>query len=90
MTTPLRGSCLCGQVRFAVRELAPRTAHCHCTMCRKFHGAAFATLATVKTKDFEWLGGQSLLRHFDAPNGTRRSFCGECGSSLAFHGSERE
>src|SRR5207249_145423 len=36
------GSCLCGDVAF---ELVPGDwmGHCHCSMCRKAHGAAFAT-----------------------------------------------
>ncbi len=43
-----RGSCLCGVVRFEVDEFLPQVAHCHCSMCRKFHGAAYATIAGVR------------------------------------------
>ncbi|MBN7819864.1 GFA family protein [Bowmanella sp. Y57] len=51
-------------------------------MCRKFHGAAFGTLVGVQ--DLTWLSGESQLREYAAPNGTVRSFCGYCGSSLGF------
>ena len=58
--------------------------HCHCSMCRKFHGAAFATLASVKTENFMWESGKANLKAYRADNGTVRKFCGECGSSLIF------
>ena len=53
-------------------------------MCRKFHGAAFATLGEAETKNFRWTEGESLLTEFVAGNGTRRKFCSVCGSSLTF------
>lgn len=84
MHQPCPGSCLCGSVRFEVDAFAPRVAHCHCSMCRKFHGAAFATLASVQQSSFHWISGEHLLRHWTAPNHTTRSFCSVCGSSLFF------
>ncbi len=79
-----RGSCLCGQVRYQVRKLEPAMGHCHCTMCRKFHGAAFATYGEVKRDNFNWLAGENLLKEYIAANGTTRRFCAECGSSMTF------
>jgi len=38
--SPYRGQCLCGAVKYAVDAIGPRMAHCHCSMCRQFHGAA--------------------------------------------------
>ena len=78
------GQCLCGQIRFAVDHIQPRMGHCHCTMCRKFHGAAFATFGEAKKEHFHWLAGDTLLKSFQADNGTIRQFCSECGSSLIF------
>ena len=82
--TNLRGSCLCGGVVYKVAVLDPQMAHCHCSMCRKFHGAAFATYGSVKREDFSWLQGQQLLQEFVADNQTTRTFCKKCGSSLTF------
>ncbi|WP_409526360.1 GFA family protein [Nitrincola sp. MINF-07-Sa-05] len=78
------GSCLCGQVRFVVEGFSSQVANCHCSMCRKFHGAAFATLVSVS--GLRWVSGESMLKHYTAGNGTVRSFCSECGSSLGFRG----
>ena len=51
-------------------------------MCRKFHGAAFGTLADVE--GLKWLSGKERLKDFVAANGTSRTFCSDCGSSLGF------
>jgi len=82
--TNLRGSCLCGGVVYQVARLDPQMAHCHCKMCRKFHGAAFATYGSVKCEDFSWLQGEQLLQEFVADNQSTRTFCKKCGSSLTF------
>ncbi|WNJ94830.1 GFA family protein [Vibrio ruber] len=81
-----QGSCLCGQVTYEVRGLSKDGAHCHCSMCRKFHGAAFGTLFTAE--HVQWTSGQSLVKEYVAPNGTIRTFCRECGSSLGFRGKD--
>lgn len=81
---PYQGSCLCGQVRYAARQFEPNMAHCHCSMCRKFHGAVFASFGSVKREHFCWLQGETKLATYQAPNGTVRRFCKHCGSSLTF------
>lgn len=84
MTNPYRGSCLCGVVRFEIDEFLPQVANCHCSMCRKFHGAAYATIAGVSRSKFRWLEGEDALKGYTAENGTTRTFCSHCGSSLTF------
>lgn len=78
------GSCLCGAVRYGVDKIENQAAHCHCTMCRKFHGAAFATYGGALVENFRWLSGEDKLSEYLGYNGTKRLFCGSCGSSLAF------
>jgi len=84
MKNSKQGSCLCGKVRYQVTDISPRMGHCHCKMCRKFHGAAFSTFGEVSAANFEWLDGESLIKSYQGENGTIRKFCGECGSSLVF------
>jgi len=84
MSDPYRGSCLCGVVKFEIDEFLPQAAHCHCSMCRKFHGAAFATIAGVFHSNFRWVEGADALKGYTAENGTTRTFCSHCGSSLTF------
>ncbi len=77
-----KGSCLCGAVSFSVGGFSERAANCHCSMCRKFHGAAFGTLVGVD--GLIWLSGKGLLKEFTASNGSIRTFCMECGSGIGF------
>jgi len=53
-------------------------------MCRKFHGAAFATLGEAPVADFKWTKGETDIKSYQAENGTVRKFCNQCGSSLIF------
>lgn len=84
MAARYSGSCLCNAVRYEVAQMEPRMAHCHCSMCRKFHGAAFATYGEAKLENFRWIAGEDKLKSYMASNGTTRRFCGECGSSMTF------
>ncbi|SHO55003.1 GFA family protein [Vibrio quintilis] len=79
-----QGACLCGGIQYAVSKIEDRMAHCHCSMCRKFHGAAFATFGEAKKENFQWLCGEELIRVYEGTNGTKRLFCSVCGSSLVF------
>jgi hypothetical protein len=76
------GSCCCGRIRYRLRGPFGSFSHCHCTDCRKTHGAAFATYLGVERARFELVrGGEGLSGH-TTETGTRRNFCRDCGSSL--------
>ncbi len=80
----LRGSCLCGAVRYEVSGPFLRFAHCHCSRCRKATGAAHASNLYASPERFSWTAGRELVVRFDLP--TARSFattfCRTCGSPL--------
>ena len=84
MSETYRGSCLCGAIRYELKGVGPYIANCHCSMCRKFHGAAYATIAGVASADFRWTQGEQYLQAYTADNGTTRQFCRHCGSSMTF------
>ena len=44
----VKGSCLCGTVTWEMQPPFERMSHCHCSMCRKTHGAPFATFVAVR------------------------------------------
>ena len=79
----IKGGCLCGKVRYEVNGPLLGADHCHCSMCRRQHGAAFATYANFDPGDFRWLAGEDLVRTYETKSGGGWCFCGECGSSLA-------
>lgn len=75
------GSCFCGAVRFDVGLPTLFCGHCHCSMCRRSHGAAFVTWFAVSRSQFVLERGQELARFRSSDHGTR-SFCSRCGSTL--------
>ena len=78
----LRGSCLCGGVQYEIWGELSGALNCHCSMCRKAHGAAFRSRASVGVADFRWVRGAHLLTWFESSLGTWRGFCRVCGSPL--------
>jgi hypothetical protein len=84
VTSELIGGCLCGRVRYVVEGGIPDVSHCHCAMCRKAHGAAFATYANVAAAAHRFVQGEEHLRVFRSSPQVERLFCGECGSPMAW------
>lgn len=76
------GGCACGGVRYEIDgKLAPIQL-CHCSVCRRSQGSAFAANIPVPAADFRLTSGAELLREFESSPGKRRTFCGACGSPL--------
>jgi len=88
----LRGSCLCGGIRYEITGELEQPLNCHCSMCRKATGAAFRSRARVSATAFRWLAGDRLLSRYESSSGHVRTFCRVCGSTLVtiFPGSPRE
>ena len=59
-----------------------RSGHCHCSKCRKAHGAAFRSRARVRVEDFKWVQGTELVKYFESSPGFHREFCSVCGSPI--------
>jgi len=78
----LRGSCLCGGIRYEINGKLSEALNCHCSMCRKAHGAAFRSRAKVQSADFRWIAGEHLLTFFESSPGNRRGFCRVCGTPI--------
>jgi hypothetical protein len=80
----VEGSCLCGKVRFEVDGAFMEAHHCHCSRCRKAHGAAFATYACTMASGVRVVSGEADIERYRSSAPVRRSFCRTCGSSLFF------
>ena len=59
-------------------------AHCHCSICRRIHGAGFVTWFAVPRAQLRITAGESDLVRFQSSDHGTRSFCGSCGSTLFF------
>ncbi|PYL05538.1 MAG: GFA family protein [Verrucomicrobia bacterium] len=77
----IRGSCLCGGVRFEAEPPFIRASHCHCERCRKHSGTAVCTQARVRREQFRLLAGEELIKVYEG-EGAVKAFCVNCGSSL--------
>jgi len=78
----LNGSCLCRAVRYRIAGPVSTATHCHCSQCRKAHGAAFATYGHVRYADFELVSGREAIARYQASPHALRTFCRHCGSNL--------
>jgi hypothetical protein len=78
----LSGKCLCGGVRFEITSPLGPVVQCHCSMCRRATGTAFATNASVRSRDFRVVQGAELLSEYESSPGSWRVFCSRCGSPV--------
>lgn len=77
----MSGGCQCGRVRFTANVETGDAYACHCSMCRKATGGAWAALVRVSMDSIQWNGKpdwhqSSAIAH--------RPFCSHCGSPLGF------
>ena len=79
---PLRGSCLCGGVRFEVTEELGSLRYCHCASCKKLSGGAATVNGRVASGAIRILAGEELLLTFQPDEGSTKTFCSRCGSNL--------
>jgi len=80
----IKGSCLCGGVRFEVSKIKAAAEICHCNRCRKLSGSNSLVTVLVDQSDFTLTSGEYLVNSFDAPILYRKpaytaSFCTRCG-----------
>ena len=78
----LRGSCLCGGVRFEVTEPFEAVTACHCTTCKRISGGAGTVNGGVRSEALRILEGEDLLRTYQPAEGLAKTFCSVCGSNL--------
>ena len=82
--TKMNGSCLCGAVRISATTPSKWCAHCHCSMCRKQHGAGYVTWVGMNSDQVTIEDTQKTLQWYESSTGAQRGFCARCGTSLFF------
>ena len=78
----ITGRCECSKVRYEVDAEITDFSHCHCSQCRRLHGAAFATFGGVKRSKFKYISGESIISKYASSETSDRVFCGNCGSNI--------
>ena len=78
------GGCACGAIRYAIAGAPRWAAHCHCRDCRRVVGAAYVTYVGLLRSQVTWTGAAPAA--YRSSPGVVRSFCGACGTPLAYEG----
>jgi hypothetical protein len=78
----LTGKCLCGAIAYEITGSLGPIVNCHCSKCRRWHGTAFRTRSTIKSKNFKWLKGEENLSKYHSSKNVIKTFCKICGSNL--------
>jgi hypothetical protein len=76
------GKCLCGEVNIRINGDVTDIIHCHCSLCRKNSGTAYATNGFINSSEFELVTGEKSLSTFAFKLGRNRHFCSKCGSPI--------
>ena len=77
----LKGTCLCGAVRFEIEGTLERQPEaCHCSQCRK-QSSHFFVAVNVRRKAQTIHGGDKVAWYRSSAK-VERGFCSVCGSSL--------
>lgn len=76
------GCCQCAGVRFEFCGEPTDASFCHCSICRRLSGSAFAAYIEVASDDLKVNAGIDLIRRYDITARLTKKFCSSCGTSL--------
>lgn len=82
--TKIKGHCECKSVSFEINQKITHFSHCHCSQCRRSHGAAFGSYIEVKNSSLHYYFGEDHLKSYASSKYSQRIFCKECGSNIMF------
>ena len=88
----VRGSCLCGTVKYQVTEPFKLVQNCHCHRCRRARAAAHATNGFTSLEGVSFVQGEDNLAYYKVPDARyfMQVFCKTCGSKMPRLDPERE
>ena len=78
----IRGSCLCGAIRFEVTGKTTDIGMCHCSKCRKVSGVASNANLMTSRDNLRWVSGEDTITKFELPTGWGPWRCSVCGSPV--------
>ena len=74
------GKCLCGAVKFTVRDLADDFGACHCKMCQRWAGSSMLNV-TVPNNTITF-DGSNNIQTYKSSDWAERAWCSQCGSGI--------
>lgn len=82
--TIAHAQCLCGDLKIQVTLPSKWVAHCHCSLCRRAHGAAFVTWVGMEADRCTIDDPHARLCWFASSGEAERGFCTRCGATMLF------
>ncbi|WP_445423277.1 GFA family protein [Arhodomonas aquaeolei] len=82
ISSPHKGGCMCGAIRYEAKGEPRIVVNCHCSSCRRHTGAPVVTLVIFVEEQIKFTKGERKL--YESSPGVRRAFCGDCGTSLTW------
>ena len=83
----LGGHCYCGAVTFEIDGASDWVGHCHCESCRRHSGSVMTTFAGFRPEQVRFTSDTPA--RYVTDDGVTRSFCGRCGSPVAYEAANR-
>ncbi len=85
MEEMLKGECLCGKIKYEVKNKFKAFYLCHCKQCQQLTGSAFASNIFTDSDNIKWVEGLETISKYEHPSREfSKSFCSSCGSALPF------
>ena len=81
-STLLGGKCLCGAVRYAVKDEFVYALNCHCSNCRRATGSAFKPFVGIERHKLTLTHGEDALMIYGDANASHDVHCKHCGSLM--------
>jgi hypothetical protein len=78
----ISGHCECDRIEYEIDSEITDFSHCHCSQCRRLHGAAYGTFGGVARDKVHFVSGKSDLKMYASSDSNDRFFCSECGSNI--------
>ena len=87
----VRGSCLCGSIKFRVTKPFKIAHNCYCTRCRRARAAAHASNGFTDFNGVLFIRGEDRLKTYKLPDAQffTQVFCEICGSKMPSLDSDR-
>lgn len=81
----VKGSCLCGAIRYECKDDFSEFHLCHCHQCQKVSGSAHVANLFTLPANIRWLSGENSVKRFDVPGRDMSSvFCETCGAPVPY------
>lgn len=74
------GGCFCRDITWSTDALPSSVHYCHCSICRRWTGSPFATLAWFPLASVRWAGSSPVI--FRTSPIAVRTHCARCGTPL--------